>query len=167
MPPPVLSEYARDQFVRAIEPRDLRERVQLRHPSTLQEALELALEREELRAPRRCGSFPRAHALLGVWPGGHRLRDCRDRPEKQGTAGVRLGGAERTPGAMSHADLSPAEGANGTAGGVGLYSPQEQAMALSRLWWWAGRMQAIFAMSPSPWLGAVFGPGGHGFDCGR
>ncbi|KAJ8414261.1 hypothetical protein AAFF_G00051310 [Aldrovandia affinis] len=55
---------------------------------------------------------------------------------------------------------------NGTAGGVGLYSPQEQAMALSRLWWWAGRMQAIFAMSPSPWLGAVFGPGGHGFDCG-
>lgn len=49
MPPAVLSEYARDQFVRAIEPHDLRERVQLRHPRTLQEALELALEREDLR----------------------------------------------------------------------------------------------------------------------
>ncbi|KAJ8355254.1 hypothetical protein AAFF_G00078430 [Aldrovandia affinis] len=80
----------------------------------------------DIAAPRRCGSFPRAHALLGCGRAGHRLRDCRDRPEKQGTAGVRLGGAERTPGAMSHADLSPAEGAKRHSWGVGLYSPRSR-----------------------------------------
>ncbi|KAJ8414262.1 hypothetical protein AAFF_G00051320 [Aldrovandia affinis] len=132
MPPAVLSEYARDQFVRAIEPRDLRERVQLRHPSTLQEALELALEREELRGETTQGGMREVSPTVRVavesspareqpeWVGammermtelvravtlqpqggaarspgpmrcwgcgraGHRLRDCRDRPEKQG-----------------------------------------------------------------------------------
>ncbi|KAJ8389512.1 hypothetical protein AAFF_G00119020 [Aldrovandia affinis] len=132
MPPAVLSEYARDQFVCAIEPRDLRERVQLRHPSTLQEALELALEREELRGGTTQGGVREASPTVRVavesspareqpeWVGammermtelvravtlqpqggearspgpmrcwgcgraGHRLRDCRDCPEKQG-----------------------------------------------------------------------------------
>ena len=46
MPPGVQSELARDQFIRAITPRELRIQTQLAHPHTLQEALELALERE-------------------------------------------------------------------------------------------------------------------------
>ena len=46
MPPAVQSELARDQFIRAINPRELRIQTQLAHPRTLQEALELALERE-------------------------------------------------------------------------------------------------------------------------
>lgn len=46
MPTDVQSELARDQFVRAIAPRELRIQTQLAHPDTLQEALELALERE-------------------------------------------------------------------------------------------------------------------------
>ncbi|KAJ8391411.1 hypothetical protein AAFF_G00090410 [Aldrovandia affinis] len=128
MPPAVLSEYARDQFVRAIEPRDLRERVQLRHPSTLQEALELALEREELRGETTQGGMrevsPRAHALLGVWPGRPSPQGLPRSPGEAGKRqGVRLGGAERTPGAMSHADLSPAEGAKRHSWGSGALLP--------------------------------------------
>lgn len=46
MPTEVQSELARDQFIRAITPRELRIQMQLAHPHTLQEALELALERE-------------------------------------------------------------------------------------------------------------------------
>ena len=46
MPPEVQNELARDQFIRAITPRELCVQTQLMHPSTLQEALELALERE-------------------------------------------------------------------------------------------------------------------------
>lgn len=46
MPPAVQGELARDQFVQAITPRELRVQTQLAHPRTLQEALELALERE-------------------------------------------------------------------------------------------------------------------------
>ena len=46
MPTEVQSELARDQFIQAITPRELRIQTQLAHPRTLQEALELALERE-------------------------------------------------------------------------------------------------------------------------
>lgn len=46
MPTEVQSELARDQFIQAITPRELRIQTQLAHPHTLQEALELALERE-------------------------------------------------------------------------------------------------------------------------
>lgn len=50
MPVGVQSELARDQFIRAIAPRELRIQTQLAHPRTLQEALELALEREAVGA---------------------------------------------------------------------------------------------------------------------
>lgn len=46
MPPYIQSELARDQFIRALIPADLRVQTQLAHPRTLQEALEFALERE-------------------------------------------------------------------------------------------------------------------------
>lgn len=46
MPTDVQSELARDQFIQAITPRELRVQTLLAHPRTLQEALELALERE-------------------------------------------------------------------------------------------------------------------------
>ena len=46
MPPGVQSELARDQFIRALSPSELRVQVQLQHPQTLQAALEMAAERE-------------------------------------------------------------------------------------------------------------------------
>ncbi|KAJ8356934.1 hypothetical protein SKAU_G00197280 [Synaphobranchus kaupii] len=46
MPPSVQGELARDQFLQALTPTELRIQTQLAHPNTLQEALELALERE-------------------------------------------------------------------------------------------------------------------------
>lgn len=46
MPTGVQGELARDQFIRALSPRELRVQTQLAHPRTLQQALELALERE-------------------------------------------------------------------------------------------------------------------------
>ena len=46
MPPDVQSELARDQFIRALSPTELRVQVQLEHPRSLQAALELAVERE-------------------------------------------------------------------------------------------------------------------------
>lgn len=46
MPPDVQSELARDQFIRALSPTELRVHVQLEHPRSLQGALELAVERE-------------------------------------------------------------------------------------------------------------------------
>jgi len=46
MPPAVQTELARDQFIQAITPRGLRVQTQLAHPRSIQEALELALERE-------------------------------------------------------------------------------------------------------------------------
>ncbi|KAK7882528.1 hypothetical protein WMY93_028702 [Mugilogobius chulae] len=50
MPAGIQSELARDQFIRALTPRELRAQTQLAHPRTLQEALELALERETVGA---------------------------------------------------------------------------------------------------------------------
>lgn len=46
MPPSVQGELARDQFVQALAPVELRRQTQLAHPHTLQDALEMALERE-------------------------------------------------------------------------------------------------------------------------
>lgn len=48
MPPGVQSELARDQFIRALSPTELRVQVQLQHPRTLQAALEMAVERENV-----------------------------------------------------------------------------------------------------------------------
>ncbi|KAJ8414471.1 hypothetical protein AAFF_G00053410 [Aldrovandia affinis] len=78
----------------------------------------------DIAAPRRCDSFPRAHALLGVWPGQPSPQGLPRSPGEAGKRqGVRLGGAERTPGAMSHADLSPAEGAKRHSWGSGALLP--------------------------------------------
>lgn len=46
MPSSILSELVCDQFIHALTPVELRLHVQLAHPTTLSEALELALERE-------------------------------------------------------------------------------------------------------------------------
>lgn len=46
IPPLVKSELARDQFIRALSPAELRIHTQLARPRDLAEALELALERE-------------------------------------------------------------------------------------------------------------------------
>lgn len=48
VPPGVQSELARDQFIRALLPADLRVEVQLQHPQSLQAALEMAVERENV-----------------------------------------------------------------------------------------------------------------------
>ncbi|XP_078786579.1 uncharacterized protein LOC144983599 [Oryzias latipes] len=48
MSPGVQSELARDQFIRALTPSELRIQVQLLHPQTLQAALEMAVERENV-----------------------------------------------------------------------------------------------------------------------
>ena len=46
MPPAVQSELARDQFLQALSPTELHMQTQLAHPQTLQEALEMAIERD-------------------------------------------------------------------------------------------------------------------------
>lgn len=50
MPTDVQNELARDQFIRAVTPRELRIQTQLAHPRSLQEALEMAVEREAVGA---------------------------------------------------------------------------------------------------------------------
>lgn len=70
MPPEVQSELARDQFIRALSPTELRVQVQLEHPRSLQGALELAVEREIVWGVsgegRRCEASPTARAAMGV-----------------------------------------------------------------------------------------------------
>ena len=69
MPPSVQSELARDQFIRALLPLELRVQVQLQHPFSLQSALEMAVEREIVwgavaeGGPR--GSYPAGGAARG------------------------------------------------------------------------------------------------------
>ena len=69
MPPSVPSELARDQFIRALLPSEQRVQVQLQHLSTLQTALEMAVEREIVwgavaeGGPR--GSYPAGGAARG------------------------------------------------------------------------------------------------------
>ena len=53
MPPVIQSELARDHFLQALLPADLRIQTLLAHPRSLQEALELATEREMLCAGTR------------------------------------------------------------------------------------------------------------------
>ena len=60
MPPSVQSELARDQFIQALSPTELRIQTQLAHPESLQTALEMALERELVWAGASAG------ALVGV-----------------------------------------------------------------------------------------------------
>ena len=48
MPPVIQSELARDYFLQGLLPADLRAQTLLAHPKSLQEALELATEREML-----------------------------------------------------------------------------------------------------------------------
>ncbi|KAJ8401941.1 hypothetical protein AAFF_G00375220 [Aldrovandia affinis] len=122
--PAVLSEYARDQFVRAIEPRDLRERVQLRHPSTLQEALELALEREELRGETTQGEMREVSPTVRV---AVESSPAREQPEWVGAMMERMtelvravtlhpqGGAARSPGPMRCWGVAGPAIASGTA----------------------------------------------------
>ena len=50
MPPVIQSELARDRFMQALSPPELRVEVQLTHPHSLHEALERALEKETVRA---------------------------------------------------------------------------------------------------------------------
>ena len=69
MPPSVQSELARDQFIRALLPLELRVQVQLQHPISLQSDLEMAVEREIVwgavaeGGPR--GSYPAGGAARG------------------------------------------------------------------------------------------------------
>lgn len=67
MPVDVQNELARDQFIRAMTPRELRIQTQLAHPHSLQEALELAMEREAVGAAAASdlnGGGPVARALV-------------------------------------------------------------------------------------------------------
>lgn len=68
----VQSDLARDQFIRAITPRELLIQTQLAHPCTLQEALELALEREAVGAAAENdhnGAGPVVRAVVKESPG--------------------------------------------------------------------------------------------------
>ncbi|KAI3366468.1 hypothetical protein L3Q82_000601 [Scortum barcoo] len=72
MPTKVQSELARDQFIRAITPRELCIQTQLAHLSTLQEALELALEREVVGGTaesNHTGSGPVLRTVVQESPG--------------------------------------------------------------------------------------------------
>lgn len=68
MPIIVQNELARDQFIRALSPRELRVQTQLAHPSSLQEALELAVEREAVGAAAESYQEPVARALMHSGP---------------------------------------------------------------------------------------------------
>lgn len=71
MPTDVQNELARDQFIRAVSPRELRIQTQLAHPRTLQEALELAFEREAVGAAVSSdlsGTGPVARAMVPECP---------------------------------------------------------------------------------------------------
>lgn len=70
MPTEVQSELARDQFIWAITPSELRIQTQLAHPCTLQEALELALEREVLRVTVESGHSGGSPVVRTVVPEG-------------------------------------------------------------------------------------------------
>ncbi|KAJ8362028.1 hypothetical protein AAFF_G00401770 [Aldrovandia affinis] len=73
MPSEVQSELARDQFIRALTPADLRAQVQLHHPRTLQAAFEMAVEREMVWAgSSQQGSSPAVRAAVGCPPGEER-----------------------------------------------------------------------------------------------
>lgn len=64
MPPSVQAELARDQFLQALSPKELRMQTQLARPATLSAALELALEREMLAGSS--GGADDAHVVRAV-----------------------------------------------------------------------------------------------------
>lgn len=70
MPDEVQSELARDQFIRAITPSQLRIQTQLAHPCTLQEALEMAMEREAVGAAAASDLAGGHHVVRTVMPEG-------------------------------------------------------------------------------------------------
>ncbi|XP_077941620.1 uncharacterized protein LOC144385336 [Gasterosteus aculeatus] len=63
MPTPVQTELARDQFVRALSPSDLRAHTQLARPQTLTDALEYALEREMVMSAAQHDASPMVRAV--------------------------------------------------------------------------------------------------------
>lgn len=69
MPPDVQSELARDQFIRALFPTELRVQVQLHYPNTLQATLEMAVEREHVwgmaAGDRQRENSPAVRAAVG------------------------------------------------------------------------------------------------------
>ena len=69
MPPAIQSELARDHFLQALLPTDLRVQTLLAHPRSLLEALELAAEREMLCASPRgfvMDNLPKVRATSGA-----------------------------------------------------------------------------------------------------
>ena len=98
MPPAVQSELARDRFMQALSPPELRVEVQLTHPQSLSEALERASERETARAyvmmptpehnsphVRAAAEVPRTARLCwGCGKPGHLVRSCPKTPRHQG-----------------------------------------------------------------------------------
>lgn len=72
MPAEIQGELARDQFIRAITPRELRIQTQLAHPHTLKEALELALEREAVGAAAGDGQVESSPVVRAV------VQECPD-----------------------------------------------------------------------------------------
>lgn len=79
MPPYVQSELARDQFIQALSPTELRIQTQLAHPESLQIALEMALERELVWAGASAGSLVGAQ---GGRPSGRAGGQSSPEPEK-------------------------------------------------------------------------------------
>ena len=73
MPPDVQSELARDQFIRALSPTELRVHVQLEHPQSVQAALELAVEREIVwgvsAGSSRTEGMPTTRVAVGISAG--------------------------------------------------------------------------------------------------
>ena len=77
MPPSVQSELARDQFIRALLPLELRVQVQLQHPISLQSALEMAVEREIVCGARSLRGAQEGVIRQGEQPGARRQRKSR------------------------------------------------------------------------------------------
>lgn len=68
MPTPVQTELARDQFIRALSPSDLRVHTQLARPQTLTDALEYAMEREMIVGAARHDASPVVRAAEECQP---------------------------------------------------------------------------------------------------
>lgn len=69
MPPAIQGELARDYFLQALQPADLRVQTLLAHPKSLQEALELATEREMLCCGTKeavCENTSKVRAAVGA-----------------------------------------------------------------------------------------------------
>lgn len=69
MPPNIQCELARDQFLQALTPTELRVQAQLAHPQTLQEALEFTLERELVWAAASSSQDIHTHQVRALTDG--------------------------------------------------------------------------------------------------